>query len=1087
MEYQITRTKIVPPRRRPDLFTRQRLLNVLEELVDFKLVLLIAQAGYGKTTLLMDFAHTTTLAVCWYAVDTLDRDPHRFFAHFIAAIAQRWPNFGAAARAALQSLSTGQGTLDQFVTTVINELYDEVTEHFVLIIDDYHLANEDDQIAMFISQFVQQASENAHLLLASRQLIGLPNLALMVARGYVGGLDYEDLAFTAPEIQQLVAQNFSQHISDEEAQKQVSATAGWITGLLLSAQSKIANIPGRMRRLRAAGVDLYDYLAQQVLDQQPAPIRAFLLRSALLEEFDAPMCAAVLDSSSLPVGENWHELIDQVLRRNLFVLPVGEAGEWLRYHPLFQEFLQKRLAQEAPLEEITILERLAAYYIEQQEWEKAYHYYQRAGNFPAIARMIEQAGVTLYHQGRLVLLNTWLEDLPSTLLQARPALLSLKGAVTAALGEVNQGLKLLNEAEQALRTVGEWQDLVHTLIRRSVVHRLVGEYIAALADADRALDLIAQASNDQDDAAILRALSYRAKGLSLHLTGKLDKSIDCLQASLEIYQTLNDSQNIANISSEIAMVFAAMGHHQQARLLLEQALQIWRTQVNLLSQSIVLNNLGVLYHMQGEYLQAVSCLEEAHNCAQRSGYVRFIVFSLASLGDLLVDLELWGSAQKIYVEAFQMAQRINERFLLLHLQLAIARVACATGDWEQAFAHLDATSHIVLDKKSSYEWGLYQLAMGRYYLVQAKATAAVTALEDASERFAESGQPNEKTVAHFFLAAAYHRLSKPEKAKEYLAQALKVTFSLESRYPLFSALREIKSFLQAAQTFAEVGDKVKRLLLDLETFEQSLPELNRRLRQSAGTALADLFVHAEPKLVIHTLGRTEVIVNGHVITTSEWQTQVSRNILLCLLAHPNGLSKEEISDLFWPDATINEAKTRFKNAIYRLRSALNLEVILFENDFYRFNRTLDYEYDLDLFFQRVALGDEARDSSIQISAYQKATQLYRGDYLPDVEEPWALTERERVHRIFLDKILKLARLQFEIGDLGGSLDTCYRALLDDPCLEEAHRLAMRIHAATGNRAAIVRQFAQCRQALQDEVDAPPSAQTEALYAALMRS
>jgi two-component SAPR family response regulator len=266
-----------------------------------------------------------------------------------------------------------------------------------------------------------------------------------------------------------------------------------------------------------------------------------------------------------------------------------------------------------------------------------------------------------------------------------------------------------------------------------------------------------------------------------------------------------------------------------------------------------------------------------------------------------------------------------------------------------------------------------------------------------------------------------------------------------------------------------------------------LPELSRQLRQSAGAVLAGLFVGTQAKLIIHTLGRAEVIVNGHIITNSEWQTQISRNIFLCLLAHRSGLTKEEIGELFWPDATLNETKTRFKNAIYRLRSALNQNVILFDNEIYRFNWTLDYEYDLELFLQQVALGDRAIDPVIQVTAYQSAIQLYRGDYLPDVDEPWTLTERERIHRIFVDKILKLARLQFNLGDLNGSLENCHRALLDDPCLEEAHRLAMRIYAATGNRAAIVRQFAQCRQALQDEIDAPPSSQTEDLYTTLMRS
>src|SRR5262245_30717660 len=133
MNEQIARTKIVPPRRRPDLYSRPRLLNLLDDLLANKLILLVAPAGYGKTCTLLDFASTTQLPVCWYAVDALDSDPHRFFAHLIAAVTQRFPTFGLAANAALQTFSAGQSTLAQFVTTVINELYDHVQEDYVLV------------------------------------------------------------------------------------------------------------------------------------------------------------------------------------------------------------------------------------------------------------------------------------------------------------------------------------------------------------------------------------------------------------------------------------------------------------------------------------------------------------------------------------------------------------------------------------------------------------------------------------------------------------------------------------------------------------------------------------------------------------------------------------------------------------------------------------------------------------------------------------------------------------------------------------------------------------------------------------------
>lgn len=200
MNAQVTRTKIIPPRRRSDLLSRQRLLDTLYELIDFRLIILIAPAGYGKTFLLVDFAHSTELPVCWYALDPLDRDLYRFFVHFIASISEQFPEYGKASSAALEGLIQHQSTLDQFITTVVNEIYENIHEHFVLVIDDFFLVEDNADINSFISRFVQQVDENCHIILASRKLLSIPDMALLIARGYVGGMDYEDMAYDAAEL-----------------------------------------------------------------------------------------------------------------------------------------------------------------------------------------------------------------------------------------------------------------------------------------------------------------------------------------------------------------------------------------------------------------------------------------------------------------------------------------------------------------------------------------------------------------------------------------------------------------------------------------------------------------------------------------------------------------------------------------------------------------------------------------------------------------------------------------------------------------------------------------------------------------------
>ncbi len=1083
MNYQVTRTKIIPPRRRSDLLSRQRLLDTLYEFLDFKLIILIAPAGYGKTFLLVDFAQSAELPVCWFALDPLDRDLHRFFVHFIAALAERFPEFGRASMAALESLANGQGAIEQLVATIVNDLYEHVREHFVFVVDDFFLVEDNPTINLFISQFVQQVDENCHLVLASRKLLSIPDMALMIARGYVGGIDFEDLAFAPAELQALTQQNYGYQMAPAEATALVEATDGWIIGLLLSAQSKLRSISGRMRLMRASGLDLYDYLAEQVLNQQPEIIRDFLLRTALLEEFDADLCAVILGEAWRPPDQSWANLIDEVLGRNLFVLPLGEDSAWLRYNHVFQDFLQKRLMKVRPEEEKMILERLSAYYQQREDWEKAHYYLKRMGDLGLIAALLERAGLALLYGGRISLLSTWLSELPPDFLRERPALQSLYGAVIVRRDNAKQGLALLNEAATALQAAGDQLHLAHTLVRRAVVHRLLGHYQSALTDADQVLALLPAQATVDAPTALARVLALRSKGLILYHIGKPEVGLDHLQEALAIYQGLHDSYNIALTTQDIALSYLQLGQYSNALPRFEHALAAWRGQGNLSGQALVLNNMGYLFSLQGKYEEALTHLEEALACAQRSGYTRIVCYALLSIGDLFADLDLWEAALEVYEQAMPIIRQRNEQVLLLSLELALARLASFTADWEGAFLHLDSASKLVMAQKSGYEWGLYQLTVGRCYLAQSKAMEAVAPLQEALLHFDDRGQPIEVTCTHLLLAAALYT-AKAANAQEHLRQGLDLAAGLESHYVVLTIMRSLRPYWHNRKALA-ADSRLARWLEEVDRFEQIIPKQNRHLRKIASPMLATLLVQP-PEFVIRTLGRVEVTVNEKSLTNSDWQTIISRDLFLCLLAHPEGLTKEAIGAIFWPDASTSELKTRFKNAIYRLRNALRQDVVLFTNDFYHYNWAIDYQYDVEEFLQKVGEGDRTTAPAEKIERYQAAVALYRGAYLPDVDASWAWSTREHLQRIFIDTALTLVQLTFAQQAYSVALEVCQRVLTEDSCMEDAHRLAMQIHAAQGNRAAVARQFALCQKALLEEVDAPPSPQTEALYASLMQ-
>ncbi len=435
----ISHTKVVIPKRREEILTRPRLLEMMFEFLDKKLILVSAPAGYGKTSLLIDLGHDSDLPFCWLSLDSLDREPQRFVTYFIEAIAENFPDFGKQTKATLDTLTSIDKSIEPLVATLVNEIYAHIPQHFVLVLDDYHLIRDVPVIQDFLNRFLQLVDENCHLIISSRALTQLPDLPLMVARDMVGGLDLSELAFRVDEIQALFAQNYNLHISDDTARELVDETEGWITGLQLSSLGIAQGMADRLRVARAAGVGLFDFLGQQVLDQQPEEIRFFLLRSSLLEEFDATLCEAVL-GELYPERKDWRRWIDFVIQRNLFALPVGIESGWVRYHHLFRDFLQDHLQKEYPEEIPPILRKLAQVYETHNEWEKAYQIQKRLGDVDALAGLIERAAPHLMSHA-LVTLDTWLKELPPSILSTRPGILSIRGTIAHMTRQFKRGIR----------------------------------------------------------------------------------------------------------------------------------------------------------------------------------------------------------------------------------------------------------------------------------------------------------------------------------------------------------------------------------------------------------------------------------------------------------------------------------------------------------------------------------------------------------------------------------------------------------------------------------------------------------------------
>ncbi|RJP54131.1 MAG: hypothetical protein C4586_00315 [Anaerolineaceae bacterium] len=1067
----VSKTKIIPPRRRAELLTRKRLLDILFESLDKKLTLLSAPAGYGKTSLLIDLVNQSELPCCWLALDEMDREPQRFIAYLIAAMAEQFPDFGTQSMSMLGSLTSIEQEMEKMLVTLVNETYEQIHEHFILALDDFHLVDDVQPIQAFLNRFIQLVDENCHVIISSRKLTGLSDLPLMVAREQVSGLGFSELAFHPDEIQALLAQNNNLRITDDEARQMIEKTEGWITGLQFTGMGALCG--DLIKPASNTGVGLSDFLGQQVLDRQPPALRDFLLRTSMLEEFDAPLCQAVL-APLYPEPQNWQSLISEVVQNNLFVLPVGSDGKWLRYHHLFRDFLRARFEQEHPEEVEPILLGMGRTYEALGEWEKAHYIYKQVNDSDLLAKMIERASTTML-QRALLTIESWLNDLPPSLLRTRPGLLSIRGAITYMKGNVHEGLNFLNQAEQSFRQTKNNFDLILTLSRRATAYRFLGEYHASLRDADE----IIQLTETNDEYQMFYAEALRVKGLALYRLGQTCQSLDFFESSLNLYIRLNRTPNIPILFMETGMVYQAIGNYVEAGVAYEKALQIWRREGNLLWQSNLLNNLGVLRHIQGEYEKAALVFEEGLVCAQRSSYTRMEALIAIGLGDLYTELEDFNVALHNYQHAQEILQELDDRFLLFYLIIAQANLTLLQKNVVEGRQLVTNATVMIQSGNSLYEQGLLNLCLGRLSILEGNPFQAVDELEEAGHCFVKDGRKLENDASRIWLAAAYHQAKNDIAAGQMIKNIMSGRGQIAEG--ILVATHQASGLLDGLQSDAEVGRMVSDLLTRADRLAAKIPAMRRQLHRTA-----HVIQIPNARLIIRAFGQASVRVGGKLLTLSDWQTQSVRDLFFYFLTSSKPLTKEQVGATLWPDVDEpQKLKLRFKNMIYRLRRAVGQDVITYEDVFYSFNRSLDFEYDVEAFEAFLARARSTDDFEEQIDFYQRAVDLVHGPFLEDIYADWVLLEREHLSQTYLATLLILAELFQKQAQPEQAVAACQRALEFDLAFEPAYALSMQVYHRMGDRASVIRTYQACEETMQRQLGLPPSKETRDLYQRLI--
>lgn len=1049
----IIKTKIRVPGRRADLLHRPRLVDFIHEHIECKLILISAAAGYGKTSLLVDYAQETDLPFCWYSLDEWDRDPRVFLEYLVASIQETFPQFGEKTLGALEG-GVRVEEVRSIVGTMSNEVYEVIPEYFSLVIDDFHLISDGEEATSLFSLLLRHLPENCHIILASRTTTpGLPIVELM-ARQELAGLGNEDLRFTAAEIRQLLKQNHNLDLPVEEAERLAQQSEGWITAILLTTHTLWKGLLRTMTRAKGDDSQIFAYLAREVLEQQEKKVQSFLKGSSTLERMNPELCNELLGI------DNSRDMLALLEGKNLFITRLeGDGREWFRYHQLFQEFLRAKLREDGD-RYLSLHLEAGGIFEGRENWDEAIRHYLQAEAYEQAARLVEAVAAWAFQSGRWSSLLSWIDSLMGKAALS-PWILYWRSKVFTDSGRLDDAVDTLEEAREGFRERGERSGIAGTLVQEGQIHRLRAEYDRAIAKAEEVLSIV-DLEGDKDGMTV--ATARRILGICYGLQGRLEDGLAQLEEALKLFESLDSPHGVANTLHDIGTVYLPVDDEKFLHYS-RKALVHWRRLGVRGPLAMTLNNIGVAQFRQGRFDKALETLQEALTESEGMGLLRPQAYAQATTGDVYRARGDHGLAQQAYERALQVAEQAGEGFLVSYLLDAMANVQRALGNFEQAEELIARAIEQGYQHRSDYEVSIFQISQGVLLHVEGQDDEALKVLQHALARLQNLGARQELAKAYFHLACVSFSQGQVTEAMLNLEMALD-TLADAGFDPLL----------------VDEGTG-SRALVQHGLSEASLQEHQALLRrllsrtEPAGETI-QVFVEEPTRVNFCALGPSRVRRDGEPVEAQELRLG-AREMVFFFLAHP-AITKEQTVAALWPDLSLARAHSIFHFYLFQVRRLLGGSAsIFYEGGVYRLE-SRRYVYDVEEFQRALDKANKAKGA--QREAYLgEAISLWQGDYLEDIYSDWTAELRASLRREYSRALGHLAAYCAHEGRLAEA-EEYYRKLLDwDPLREDIHREVMRCLDKSGDRAGAIKQFEELRRILSDELAADPSMETVELY------
>ena len=1074
--YPIQIAKVQRPALRDETLERPRLLDWLRAKIHGRVVLVLADAGYGKTTLLADFARRTRMRTLWYRLDPDDRDWVTILHHLIAAGREHDPTFAPRTAAALADVATAGTTREAALAMFIDELPAIAGSGAVLIFDDFHLVDDAPDARVIARELVARAPERMTVVFASRRPPAIP-LSKLRSVGEVAEIGTDDLRFDAAETAQLFTETYGRRLDPDVLEDLAVRTEGWIASLQLVQAALRDRSPTEIRRfvrtLNGADHDLYDYLAEEVVGDLDAELQRFLMESSILQVVTPELAEVVSGRDASDVTR----LTTAAERLTLLSRLSGAPRTHQRYHPLVRGFLEARLRSIDGPDAVAALHRRAAIASAGTDWKTAAHHYREAGDTEAMLGVVASAIPTIMGNGQYALAEAFIGPISD---DRRPAGFDLilsrvdmqqgdyEAAIAASQAVLDSAVADAVQRDHALLNLitlamnyGDGETAIR--LSRELFESASDPNLRAIADVSRQIltfeganglevvnrKLRAMASSQRET----RSLHFGVTMLNLALNSVVqDRLQDAMAEGAEAIDALQETSGLVELSAVralLASVHLRFGEHDVAEELIEQI------------------------ENSAAYTPNETYIEVADACDAYGSHVTALRL-LGRVGD--VSTLTLADRRLLSLTRARMALRARDARAaakeLLDYPPGLPTVVGAAAALEMVQAH------IALVRGDPKARDLLLAASDQAGRQGATATRRLCELLIAVVDGPDALNEACAVVAH---STPWHLSYVAEQIVPWLDAANDVTTDSVGKAARMHPARwrhALRQHIDAGPA-ASVGSA---RLLDQIGERADIPRLRlvaRSSRRRAETASLgrSLARRLADRVFVEDQGRVSLEIGARSVLGSTVRRKVLAMLSYLLTRTDLAATRDQVLDALWPDLDPEVAVNSLNQTVYFLRRVIEEDYSDDLSPGYIHHDSDVVWLDPDLVSSRsVKCRDLIKEMPARPSPddVDRLTLLYRGRFALDFEyEEWAAAYRDTLHASYLEIVERSVLDDLTSGHYDRGIAVARRALEADPSAEQIEVSLLRLYRVTGAHSAAAEQYAHYAAVMREEVGVEP--------------